>query len=277
MKEIPKRVIDNKERFFNLCKDTTIDRPLERYRIKDINFTKEDHIGLYNIYLRNCYFEHCSFKEIIFLNGEFIDSGFSNVWFEDCTINQIIFNNSRFFKHTFLNCSLENVSFWNTLFRSSMFDSCDLEKISLELADILTGIDIVAFFKNCRYLNSTNSLCRYDKYPMVIDFNRASLDIGNYLTTNIDDLRYMRFATATIYSIDPSQSIISVGPIGSIDDYTTYIPGADFVRCGCFYGSLEQFERKVVKKYPEGWHHDEYMAAIELFKVCRKKYLANNG
>ena len=71
--------------------------------------------------------------------------------------------------------------------------------------------------------------------------------------------------------------IIQIGPIGSRKDYTLYFADKDNVRCGCwkdYKGStLEEFEKAVKEKYPDGEYHDEYMMAIEAFKKSRELYL----
>lgn len=52
--------------------------------------------------------------------------------------------------------------------------------------------------------------------------------------------------------IRKTSDYLTIGPIGSRDDYTTFFKGADgdiYVACGCFRGNLEEFTNKVKEKY----------------------------
>ena len=62
---------------------------------------------------------------------------------------------------------------------------------------------------------------------------------------------------------------ITISPIGSRDDTTTAFRTADGVRvkCGCFYGSIEEFEKKVKKTHGDNQYGKEYLAFAELLKV----------
>jgi len=73
--------------------------------------------------------------------------------------------------------------------------------------------------------------------------------------------------------IQCTNDLMSVGPIGSRSAYTTFFigrkhPGANLqimVRCGCFLGTMAEFETAVKTKYTEdNMHYIEYMDAIEM-------------
>ncbi|MBQ3199771.1 MAG: polymer-forming cytoskeletal protein [Firmicutes bacterium] len=64
--------------------------------------------------------------------------------------------------------------------------------------------------------------------------------------------------------------ILWIAPIGSRNACTTFFKCEDGkcrVRCGCFYGDLDEFAAKVKETHGDNQHAKEYMAAIELAKV----------
>ena len=68
---------------------------------------------------------------------------------------------------------------------------------------------------------------------------------------------------------------LSIGPIGSRDAYTTFYKTVEgiYVCCGCFNGSLEEFEQRVNNRYRENEilqvYYDEYASAIEFVKSSK--------
>ena len=62
-----------------------------------------------------------------------------------------------------------------------------------------------------------------------------------------------------------------IGPIGSENDSTTFYKSDSgiSVSCGCFYGTLEKFERKVKDRHHGTKYENQYLAAI----VCAKSML----
>ena len=63
--------------------------------------------------------------------------------------------------------------------------------------------------------------------------------------------------------------ILVVGAIGSRDGYTTifHTDKGIFVQCGCFKGTLEEFEKKVKETHQGNKHERDYLALIEFVKV----------
>ena len=62
---------------------------------------------------------------------------------------------------------------------------------------------------------------------------------------------------------------MTVGGIGSRQDITTFYRHKDgmiYVRCGCFNGTLDDFEAKVHKTHTGTIHERAYMAAIHMAK-----------
>lgn len=68
--------------------------------------------------------------------------------------------------------------------------------------------------------------------------------------------------------IRDNASWLIVGPIGSRDDFTTFFSGEDgiYVSCGCFYGSISEFEKAVEKTHAGTKHEKDYKLAIALAK-----------
>ena len=69
--------------------------------------------------------------------------------------------------------------------------------------------------------------------------------------------------------LQSSSDILIVGTIGSRNDYTTiYHTDKDiFVQCGCFKGTLEEFETKVKEKHQGNNHEKDYLALIQFAKI----------
>ena len=70
------------------------------------------------------------------------------------------------------------------------------------------------------------------------------------------------YGNARVYG---NADIMQIGPIGSRDDITTFFKNQEngiSVRCGCFYGRIEEFEEAVQKTHGGTKYEKEYMAAI---------------
>ena len=63
--------------------------------------------------------------------------------------------------------------------------------------------------------------------------------------------------------------IIIVGAIGSRNGYTTifHTDKGVFVMCGCFKGTLDEFEAKVKETHKGNKHERDYLALIQFAKV----------
>ena len=69
--------------------------------------------------------------------------------------------------------------------------------------------------------------------------------------------------------VSSSLHYLLIGPIGSRNDYTTFSKSKDgkiFVACGCFNGTLEEFEKAVKKTHKGTYHEKVYMDAITFVK-----------
>ena len=64
--------------------------------------------------------------------------------------------------------------------------------------------------------------------------------------------------------------VLTVGPIGSRNGTTTFMldkEGTIFVKCGCFFGTIDKFDAAVNRKHGSSRHGRAYRAAIELARV----------
>ena len=63
--------------------------------------------------------------------------------------------------------------------------------------------------------------------------------------------------------------VLIVGAIGSRNGYTSifHTDKGIFVQCGCFKGSLEEFEKKVKETHQGDKHERDYLALIEFVKI----------
>lgn len=63
--------------------------------------------------------------------------------------------------------------------------------------------------------------------------------------------------------------ILVIGPAGSRNDFTTFFKDKDneiSVKCGCFFGKIEEFLEKVKNTHGDNKHANVYMAAAEVAK-----------
>ena len=69
--------------------------------------------------------------------------------------------------------------------------------------------------------------------------------------------------------LEKPSDILIAGIIGSRNNYTTifHTDKGVFVRCGCFRGTLEEFETKVKETHKGNKHEKDYLALIQFAKI----------
>ena len=69
--------------------------------------------------------------------------------------------------------------------------------------------------------------------------------------------------------LQSTSDILIVGLIGSRNDHTTifHTDKGTFVKCGCFKGTLEEFEAKVKETHQGNNHEKDYLALIQFAKI----------
>ena len=85
---------------------------------------------------------------------------------------------------------------------------------------------------------------------------------------------YLRGVYLTGANLDPAWTIYTIGPIGSRNDTLTYVrhgSEAATVTTGCFRGTLEEFERAVLKTHGDNHHARSYRAAIAFLRTVTEE------
>ena len=96
----------------------------------------------------------------------------------------------------------------------------------------------------------------------------------NLENTNLEnaDLEGAKFYLTNLYRVK-RKDLFEVGNIGSRNDTTHYFVEDNRVICGCFDGSLENFEEKVKNTYDKDTReYMQYMIAIDTFKRYKEMY-----
>ena len=111
------------------------------------------------------------------------------------------------------------------------------------------------------------------------DLSYADLSYADlsYADLSYADLSYADLRSADLRSANLDEGkklvgarpVLTVGPIGSRNDCTTaYLTESGvYVRAGCFFDTLDQFEIAVEKKHGSNKHGCEYIAAVALIKA----------
>ena len=113
------------------------------------------------------------------------------------------------------------------------------------------------------------------------DLTEADLDYANLSKANLSkaDLTEANLSEANFYLTNLYKvkgNFVGVENIGSRNDTTHYFYKDDRVICGCFDGSMKQFEEKVKEAYKEDEvEYKEYMIAIRTLKELAELYMNN--
>lgn len=100
------------------------------------------------------------------------------------------------------------------------------------------------------------------------DLSRANLDGADLYGADLSgsDLRGANLSRAKT-----DKRYITISCIGSRKDTTTYCFEDDYILCGCFKGTLEQFEDKVKTTHaPDTVYYKEYIGAIAYIKSLKE-------
>jgi hypothetical protein len=129
------------------------------------------------------------------------------------------------------------------------------------------------------YANLSSADLRYAnlRYANLRAANLRSANL-RYANLSYADLRYADLRSADLSSADLSSAnlnkrYIQISCIGSEKRMTTYCFEDDIIWCGCFKGTLKEFEKKCKETYPDKTHkhHKEYIGAIKYIKSLKLK------
>jgi hypothetical protein len=115
------------------------------------------------------------------------------------------------------------------------------------------------------------------------DLYRADLSRANLSEANLyrADLSRANLSEANLYRADLSRAnlseaknILFVGPIGSRGDITYIVRHDDAlcVKCGCFWGTMDEFAVRVEAEHGDNEHGIAYRAVIEFVKAYAAAY-----
>jgi len=97
------------------------------------------------------------------------------------------------------------------------------------------------------------------------DLARANLAGANLAGANLAGANLARANLAGAEGFSP---FVEIGPIGSRNDRTRFTPSTGAVACGCFRGTLDEFEAAVLKTHADGTEYRrQYLAAISMFRA----------
>lgn len=127
------------------------------------------------------------------------------------------------------------------------------------------------FTGETKQINTISGTVTLHRIKASVSFgNVKSGDIGGWIEKK-ENLSHDGYAwvygNAQVYS---SKHVLSVGPIGSRGDYTTFFRNRNrgiSVSCGCFLGEIDKFIEKVIETHGENKHASVYRAAAELAKL----------
>lgn len=109
------------------------------------------------------------------------------------------------------------------------------------------------------------------------DFARAKAgDIGGYIEKEFNLSQSNDAWVSGDAWVYGTRHYLNLGPIGSRSRYTTIYRDKSkkaIVVCGCFLGSLDEFERAVHEKHAGTKYCDEYIALIQMARLREKEWL----
>jgi len=104
------------------------------------------------------------------------------------------------------------------------------------------------------------------------DFQGADLQCADLQHADLRgaDFQGADLQCADLRGADLPSRIIQIGPIGSRKSQTVYDATHDFIRCGCFSGTLDDFAAKVSVTHIGNRHNLEYSAMIIFLRTMRE-------
>ena len=233
--------------------------------INRLKCSQIENVEFNGFYFGTTIFSHCEFRK---------------VKFKDCQFSCSVFSYSEFDTVEFINCRFNGTTFDFDLLMDSNFTNCVFNRSISRFF----YCQILAYFKTITFFSHCNIRTRMYLEDCKLDAMIAQKS-AIYLTNNHEDLKLIDVRRLGNGDGDNNQiPYLTIGPVGSRNDFVSYIPEINWVKCGCWRedeiniylgGSLEAFKERVLSVYPEEgtYYHDEYMAAIKIFETARKKFL----
>jgi hypothetical protein len=152
--------------------------------------------------------------------------------------------------------------------------SADLSSANLSYAN-LSSADLR--YADLRYANLSSANLSYADLRSA-DLSSANLSYADLSYANLSsaNLSYANLSSAdlrsaNLRSANLDKRYVQIGCIGSRKDITIYCFEDDKIWCGCFTGTLKEFDKKCKKSYPEKTNkfHKEYIGAIKYIKSLK--------
>lgn len=105
---------------------------------------------------------------------------------------------------------------------------------------------------------------------VLFEFEKENNSIKDALIKAVGSGAYLGGADLRDWGkIQSSADILQVGTIGSRNGYTIifHTDKGVFVQCGCFRGTLDEFEAKVKETHQGNNHERDYLALIRFIKI----------
>ena len=120
---------------------------------------------------------------------------------------------------------------------------------------------------NLRYANLRSADLRFANLRSA-DLRYADLSFANLRSA---DLSYADLRSANLSYAETDKRYIQIGCIGSSKRVTTYCFEDDKITCGCFTGTLKEFEAECKKTHKDNKQYlNEYLGAIKYIKSLIK-------
>lgn len=174
-------------------------------------------------------------------NLMYADLSYSDLSYADLSYADLSYTDLRKSDLKYTNLENTNLSYVNLMYTD--LSHSNLSYVNLRKSDL-----------NYSYLINTNL-----KYT---DLTYSNLSFSNLNNAN---LKYTKFYLTNLYKA--KGSFVSVGNIGSRNDATHYFYKINRVICGCFNGTMEEFEDKVKETYTNDTkEYKQYIIAIRTLK-----------
>ena len=135
----------------------------------------------------------------------------------------------------------------------------------------LVGANLVDAYLAGAYLVDANLAGAYLEGAYLVDANLvgANLAGANLVGANLVGANLEGGNFGDWGKLQSISDILIVGSIGSRNEYTSifHTDKGVFVQCGCFRGTIEEFEKKVKETHHGNNYERDYLAMIEFAKV----------
>ena len=168
---------------------------------------------------------------------------------------------------------LSNVNLSNVNLSNANLSYCNLSYCNLSYCNL--------YNTNLGYANLTitDLSCANLSYAYLMHADLSYVDLGNANLSNAN-LSYCNLSYAYLSGVNLTKAsfyltnlyeakgeFVGIENIGSRNDTTHYFYNDNRVICGCFDGTMEEFENKVKNEYSEdNKYYKQYMIAIDTLK-----------